>query len=291
MIGVFDSGYGGLTILRALVEQLPQYSFMYLGDNAYAPYGDRSADEITERTKLGVDFLFSQGAQIVILGCNTASAAALRELQQAWLPQNYPTQRLLGILVPTIEQITGADWRNTRPITTPISDAAFSVGVLATLATVNTQAYPREIHKRNASIHVTQIACAGLVDAIEQDSRENIAVLVDKYVQELKNETPELHAVLLGCTHFELIAPQIASRLPNGVYLYHQPTMTAKSFAYYLEKHSTLTRRLETSEGRLFFTTGDPEYIQRHSTRYFGEQVEFSAAHFDVSEAASSLST
>lgn len=258
MIGIFDSGFGGLTILRALIAAMPQYSYVYLGDNAHAPYGNKSTKEIIELTRTGVDFLFSRGASIVILGCNTASAAALRELQQTWLPQNYPSRRLLGIVVPTIEQITGADWWHESPITTPISADVFTVGVLATPATVATNTYPTEVHKRNQSVRVIQQACPDLVAAIEaQSSADELRRLVRQYSDALVEQSAgNLHAVLLGCTHFELIAPIIALQLPSGMRIYHQPSIVAASLKYYLQQHSQFAAALDTQGQRQFFTTG-----------------------------------
>lgn len=278
MIGVFDSGYGGLTILRALIDGLPQYSYVYFGDNAHTPYGEKSADEIIELTKVGADFLFSHRAQVVILGCNTASAAALRHLQQQWLPKHYPDRRLLGILVPTIEQMTGAGWHHTTPITTPISSEMFTVGILATQATVESHAYPREIHKRNASLRVVQQACSGLVEAIEAGDDSKTKTLTERYVHALQAAAPDLRAVLLACTHYELIAPIIASLLPESVRLYHQPTIVAKSLDAYLKRHADLADTLERAGGRAFFTTGDPVAVSKAAARYFGKPASFEPA-------------
>lgn len=278
MIGVFDSGYGGLTILRALINQLPQYSYCYFADNAHAPYGEKSPDEIIKLTQSGVEFLFNKGAHIVILGCNTASAAALRYLQQKWLPQHDGEKRILGIVVPTVEQITGADWRHTTPITTPISTDKVTIGVLATPATVATKAYPTEIHKRNASLRVVQQACPGLVEAIEQQGSDITQQVIEKYVGRLLQQAPDVRAVLLGCTHYELIADSIQRLLPSSVTLYHQPTIAAKSLQTYLEKHPELAARLNVTASRQFFTTGDPTQISSATARYFGESVRFEQA-------------
>lgn len=237
MIGVFDSGSGGLTILRALVRELPEYSYVYLGDTKNAPYGEKGTDEIIELTKQGVDSLFSKGATLVVLACNTASAVALRELQQSWMPVHHSDKKLLGIVVPTIEQVTGADWSHTSPITTPISEERLTIGVLATPITVASNAYPNEIHKRNASVQVVQQSCPGLAGAIERKDAKEISHLMSLYVGELIEKAPTMQSVLLGCTHYELVADQISQQLGGSVRLYHQPGIVAKSLKEYLRRH------------------------------------------------------
>lgn len=278
MIGIFDSGFGGLTILRAVIAEMPQYSYMYFGDNAHAPYGEKTEEEIIDLTKEGTEFLFAQGAQVVILGCNTASAAALRHLQQTWLPARYPTRRLLGIIVPTIEQVTGADWRHQNPITTPISSAVLSIGVLATPATVASGAYPREIHKRNQSLRVVQQECPGLADAIEAEDMPRAEELIRTYIGKLQSQAPDVHAVLLGCTHYELMSDRIASLLPSNTTLYHQPSIVARSFASYVRKNTSLFPEAGPVSRNQFFTTGDPEEVSRVASRYFGTPVRFEVA-------------
>ncbi len=277
MIGVFDSGYGGLTILRALIDHLPQYAYAYYGDNAHAPYGTKRPDEIYELTKIGVAYLFEQGAHIVILGCNTASAAALRRLQQEWLPQHYPDRRVLGIVVPTIEQITGIDWRHTKPITTPISKEHFTVGILATPATVISQAYPQEVHKRNPSIRVIQEACPGLVEAIEAKQDEEVQRLVQIYTQNLQKSAPNMQAVLLGCTHYALIADQIRRCFPENVKVYEQPEIVAISLAKYLMRNPEMVQPEAKTSPPRFFTTGDPSSVSQKASHYFEKEVIFCA--------------
>ncbi len=267
MIGVFDSGYGGLTIFRELVAKFPEYSFMYLGDNAHAPYGNKSEADIIEYTKQGAEELFRRGCVLVILGCNTASAVALRQLQQEWLPNVWPDRKLLGIVVPTIEQIT-----ETR---TPLS-----VGVLATGRTVASNAYEHEIQKRNSGITVTQVACNNLAGMIESLGTENTEVVREARacVQTLL-KNGGVDAVLLGCTHYELIADSIASALPAITTLFHQPSIVAKSLKDYLMRHSEIDSRIGKTGERIYLTTGDPEIISRQSGMYVGEQVQFEGIH------------
>jgi glutamate racemase len=274
MIGIFDSGYGGLTILRALTERLPQYSYIYYGDNANAPYGDRSREEILQLTWEGVEWLFTHGAHLVILGCNTASALALRDIQQHILPKTHPEKRVLGIVVPTIEQITGLPWNDDA--NTPRSLDSSAVGVLGTNATVRSNVYVHEIHARAPHITVFQQACPKLAEAIEQDAAENI---ITEYargcVDSLLQTAGHMDAVLLGCTHYELIAPIIQSLLPNQTRLYEQPAIVAMSTMNYLQNHPDLEQRVAQGAKRYFFTTGDRHTVEQKSSRYFGSPVHF----------------
>lgn len=263
MIGVFDSGYGGLTIFRQLIQTFPDHSFIYLGDNGHAPYGNKSVKEIIAYTKQGVDELFRRGCVLVILGCNTASAVALRELQQRWLADAWPDRKLLGIVVPTVEQIT--------------QDASLkSVGVLGTDRTVESRAYEHEIQKRNSQITVTQHACSTLAGKIEKLGSLNTEV-----VQEAQAcvagllEKGDMEAVLLGCTHYELIGDSIGKALPDGIRLFHQPSIVAKSLQDYLVRHPEIDVRMERTGNRRYLTTGNPEIVSSHSGEYMGTQVQF----------------
>ena len=263
MIGVFDSGYGGLTIFRELSKTLPEYSLVYVGDNARAPYGNKTAEEITEYTKQGVDELFKRGCMLVILGCNTASAVALRKLQQEWLPQAWPNKKLLGIVVPTIEQITSA--------TTPIT-----VGILGTTQTIESHAYEHEIQKRNPNITVIEHACSNLAGMIESHGSKNTEVVqeVNTCVQGLL-EKGTIDAVLLACTHYELIADSIAQALPEETTLYHQPSIVADSLKDYLKRHQEIDSRIEKAGKRIYLTTGNPEEVSAKSTSFIGESIKF----------------
>ncbi len=242
MIGLFDSGLGGLTILRQLEQDLPQYEYLYLGDTAHAPYGSKDAAEITHLTWQGVEQLFSQGAKLVLLACNTASAVALRHIQQTELPQKYPDRNVLGIIVPTIEQITGIDWKHQTPITTTVADGAVTIGVLATTATVSSGTYEHEIHKRNPSLKIISQACPQLVPLIEsQAPPEKISAAIKKYLNQLYAQAENnLYAVLLGCTHYELIADLIQDQLLPSIRLYRQPQVISQSLKSYLHRHPDL---------------------------------------------------
>lgn len=275
MIGLFDSGLGGLTILRELNRRLPHQKYLYLGDNAAAPYGDKSPAEITHRTKLGVEFLFQKGCPLVILACNTASAHALRELQHDFLPAHYPDHRLLGIIAPTVEFVTGADWRHTHPITSPLSSETLTIGILATPGTVASAAYPREIHRRNQSLTVIQQPCPRLAALIE--SNASVKELESETVKCLKELESRIgtayHAILLGCTHYDLIHDIFQAHISPPTKLYRQPPLVAQSLAAYLIRHNLPEH--EDDPANIFFTTGIPNKINHPATRFFGQEVEF----------------
>jgi glutamate racemase len=254
MIGIFDSGYGGLTILDAIKRALPQYSYVYFGDNGHAPYGPKSDEEILTLTKNGVEQLFQQGCELVILGCNTASASALRKLQQEWLPATHPDKKILGIIVPTIEAMEGL--------------AHDTVGVLATQHTVATGVYEIEANKRNMGTKVVQQACNNLAGMIEQygATDERVISEIEQCVAELLHQIPHPDAVLLGCTHYEFVAEAIAKLLPQSTNLIRQPGIVAASVADYLARHPEIEQKLGKTGETTYFTTGNPEEVSRKSS-------------------------
>ncbi len=281
MIGVFDSGYGGLTVLREFLKKLPEYSYVYLGDNAREPYGSHSEDEIFQFTLEGIEFLFSQGCKLVVLACNTASAGALRKFQQEVLPVKYPDKKVLGILVPTIEMLTGIPWQS------PVRERSFAskqkdVAVLATEATVRSGAYTKEIAKRNANIEVFEQACPDLTTLIvAEGTDEEIRTCIKKYLRELdetmeeRGVTRPLDSVFLGCTHFALIKDLVRKELPKEIELYEQSEMVAEALGNFLERHPEIKSRLDKSGRRRFLTTGDVERVSRLGSKYFGQQIKF----------------
>jgi glutamate racemase len=226
MIGVFDSGFGGLTVHRALIEALPERDFVYLGDNRNAPYGTRPPIEVLNLTCAALDRLFAEGATLVVVACNTASVVALRWIQQQWLParkqEDGVARNVIGIVVPTIEAATNVS-------------ASGTIAVFATHRTVQTGCYPDEIRKRRPDIRVVQQACHGLAGAIELGTpREELRELVSQYVGEL-GTIPD--CVILGCTHYPLVADLFAEVLPRGVQMIHQPQATASALKDYLRRH------------------------------------------------------
>jgi glutamate racemase len=280
MIGVFDSGCGGLTVYDALRRAFPQRSFLYLGDHAHAPYGERTPDEIRALTKQSVERLFDLGCRLVILACNTASANALRHLQQSWLPDAYPERRVLGVLVPMVEAITGMPWM-AEPEERPAAPAR-TVAVFATSRTVSSNAYPIEIAKRAPEVRVVQQACPALVDLIESRApREALQKAVRGYaeamMEQLKGQRPD--AVMLGCTHYPLVADLFAEALPDSVEVLSQPELAARSLAHYLQRHP----EFDDQDGlpTRFLTTGDPAHVSAVSSLFLGSEARFSQMDAD----------
>jgi glutamate racemase len=280
MIGVFDSGYGGLAVLRKLVEALPQYSYLYLGDNAREPYGPHSPEEIYGFTRQGVEFLFAQGCPLVILACNTASAGALRRLQTEVLPARWSDRRVLGVLAPTVEMLTGVPWEQTGARVLPY-DHHEVVGVLATQATVSSGAYRREIEKRSQRFVVIEQACPLLTSLIAAARpAPQIRAAVRQYLGELGERikivgATGLDSVILGCTHYALIQDLIASELPPNVRLYEQGGIVALALQDYLRRHPDLARRVGAENQVRFLTTGDPAAVSRLGSIFFGKDVQF----------------
>jgi glutamate racemase len=237
MIGVFDSGSGGLTILEALQKHLPGQDFMYLGDHANAPYGHRSNEQIVEFTRNGVDILMKHGCSLVILACNTAAAVALRTLQQTWLENAHPGKRILGVLVPMVEAITGVPWSETSSNFNK-KHTPQNIAIFATRKTVESNAYNEEVQKRAPHITLLPKACPGIVDAIEGGAGNlPIQGLIEGYVRELQAQHKKIDAALLGCTHFPLVRKYFREALGHDIELFSQPTVVAKSLTEYLSNH------------------------------------------------------
>ncbi len=276
VIGVFDSGYGGLTVLRALLRDLPDRSFRYFGDHALAPYGNRSAEEIHALTRAAVERLFGLGCRLVVVACNTAAATSLRRLQQTWLPAYHPDRRVLGVLVPVVEAITGVAWMAPPPARHP-GPGGRTVAVFATRQTVLSNAYPIEIGKRAPDVTVVQQACPTLVDLIESGQPvERIRHAVEDYVDQLMGRLPSGRpdVAVLGCTHYPLIADLFAEALPSGVEVLSQPDLVARSLSAYLLRHPELDRR-DAAPQVGFLTSGDPVQVSRRSTAFLGCRVDF----------------
>ena len=279
MIGVFDSGHGGLTVLRALVDALPERRFVYLGDHKHAPYGNRTPDEVYHLTVMGVERLFGLGCRLVILACNTASALALRRLQQTWLPHAYPDRRVLGVLVPMVEAITGMPWMADVPAGRHAGEPR-TIAIFATRRTVLSRAYPREIGKRAPEVRVIQQSCPDLASMIEADAPSAlIHRMVRRYamslMRKLKGESPQ--AVMLGCTHYPLVADAFAASLPENVEILSQPNLTARSLTAYLQRHPEFEGPLpDRGLPRVHFhTTGDAARVSVLATRFFGGPALF----------------
>ncbi len=268
-VGVFDSGLGGLTVLGALTRRLPQVPFVYLGDNAHTPYGTRDADDIYALTCAGVERLWSEGCDLVILACNTASAAALRRMQERWVPAD---KRVLGVFVPLIEALTERQWGDNSP---PREVAVKHVALFATPATVQSRAFQRELAFRAIGVDVEAQPCAGVVDAIEQGDLILAEALVHSHVEALLRRMPRPEAAVLGCTHYPLMEDAFQAALGPQVRVFSQPDLVAASLDDYL------TRRPEMlgpgTESR-FLTTGDPVNVARKATQFLRRQVAFEPA-------------
>ena len=281
MIGVFDSGHGGLTVLRALVARLPERAFVYLGDHGHAPYGERADAEIYDLTRANVTRLFDRGCRLVLLACNTAAAVALRRLQQEWLPSAYPERRVLGVFVPMVEAVTEVPWHLKTPPDTACQEPAV-VGVFATRRTVASGAYPCEIAKRAPSIRVMQQACPGLVNLIEAGASPDvleaaIAEHVAGFMAQLDGVV--LDSVILGCTHYPLVAGSFVAALAaeglGAARLHSQPELVADSLAAYLARHPEFDAAPAPRAATRFLTTGDPAAVAALANRFFGTALRF----------------
>ena len=246
-IGVFDSGYGGLTILSKIRETLPQYDYIYLGDNARAPYGTRSFEVVDEFTLQAVVKLFGMGCQLVILACNTASAKALRSIQMNDLPRLDPTRRVLGVIRPTVECI-GSITRSRH------------VGVLATAGTIKSESYPLEVHKLFPDIKVSGEACPLWVPLVENNEAQGDGTdyFVRKYINELLAKDRLIDTVILGCTHFPLLLPKIQQYMPAGITTVTQGELVADSLKDYLSRHPEIDKKC-TKGGRCVYRTTESE--------------------------------
>ena len=277
MIGVFDSGFGGLTIHEALVRRLPGLSFTYLGDHRNAPYGGREPGEILDFTRDNVDRLFERGCRLVIIACNTASAVALHNLQSYWLQDAWPGRNILGIIVPTIEAATQVPWAINYPVY-PQMYADHTVAVFATQRTVESGTYPVEINKRCPSVEVVQQACPELAGLIEAGAGPiRLRALIRGYVvsllERMAGRLPE--SAILGCTHYPLVKEMFREALPSGVRLLCQPSVVANSFEHYLKRHPEYLKEMPATPRRCYLTTGDPDTVTANSAGFLGRNILF----------------
>ena len=249
-IGVFDSGYGGLTILKEILAELPEYDYLYLGDNARAPYGTRSFDVVFDFTRQAVEELFRRGCHLVILACNTASAKALRSIQQHVLPVSFPDRRVLGVIRPTVEAV-GDITRSGH------------VGLLATPGTVKSHSYRMEIAKHYPDMRITELGCHMWVPLIETNeaSGPGADYFVKKYLDEILGKDPQIDTLLLGCTHYPILLPKISRYVPDNIRILSQGEIVAKSLADYLRRHPEIETKC--SKG------GQVEYLTTESSETF----------------------
>lgn len=280
MIGVFDSGFGGLTVHRALVEALPERDFVYLGDNRNAPYGSKPPIAVLNLTCAGLERLFQQGCTLVILACNTASVVSLRWIQQQWLPvrcrEDGVKRNVLGVVAPTIEAATGIGWHQESTGSKEI-DPPSTIVVFGTRRTVETDCYPVEIRKRRPEITVVQQACPELAGAIEKGaSPSDLRFMVEQYVRESREKVERPDCAILGCTHFPLVAEFFANALPGAIPIIDQPQATARALKQYLQRHPEYN--VGSSGGRIFLSTGFSEEALPLVEKFWGEPLAFQAA-------------
>ncbi|WP_114965075.1 glutamate racemase [Alkalilacustris brevis] len=268
-VGIFDSGLGGLTVLGAVAGRLPDVPFVYLGDNAHAPYGVRDPDDIFRLTCAGVERLWEEGCDLVVLACNTASAAALRRMQETWVPEG---KRVLGVFVPLIEALTERQWGDNSP---PREVAVKHVALFATPTTVSSRAFQRELAFRAIGVDVEAQPCGGLVDAIEQGDMILAEALVQSHVEALKRRMPRPEAAVLGCTHYPLMEEAFRVALGPDVAVYSQPSLVAASLADYLGRHPDM---LGPGVASGFLTTGDPQAVSARATQFMRRGIRFRAA-------------
>jgi glutamate racemase len=284
MIGVFDSGHGGLTVFRALVRRFPGLPFLYLGDHHHVPYGNKPSHEIVTLTRMGVDALFRRGCKLVLLGCNTATCVAARTLQKDWLPVSGWTGRnLLGIVAPTVEAATQTPWAVTSP-QYPQKYNTDVVAVFGTTRTITSHAYPEEIRKRCPKVTVVQQACADLVGAIERGAPEaELDAMVAANVAALLAQTAGAppHRAILGCTHFPLVEPLFRRYLPPFTRLLSQPEVVADSLEDYLNRHPRYAgEAAETGARAVLLTTGVPAQVNAISRIFWADAPAF--AHLSL---------
>jgi len=267
-VGIFDSGLGGLTVLDAVQKRLPDLPLVYFGDSAHAPYGVRDAANIFDLTTRSVELMFAEGCDLVILACNTASAAALRRMQEAWVPHN---KRVLGVFVPLIEALTERQWGDSSP---PREVAVKHVALFATPATVASRAFQRELAFRAIGVDVEAQACGGVVDAIEDGDMILAEALVRSHVDALKRKMPEPEAAILGCTHYPLMHDIFQDALGDGVKVYSQADLVGESLADYLDRHPG---KIGAGTETKFLTTGDPARVSARATQFLRREIKFEA--------------
>lgn len=277
MIGVFDSGHGGLTVFEALVRRFPQYSWLYYGDHANAPYGNKSGPEVVELTQAATAKLYMAGCKLVVLGCNTATAVAARTLQTEWLPEvnkRRPGHRLLGIIAPTVEAVTQTPWHVNTPVF-PQSYNTDVVALFATAVTVNSGVYETELAKRCPRMRLVSQACPSLVSLIEAGAPEaDLKDAVFGYVRELLTKAPEApHSAILGCTHYPLVAHLFKAALPASTRLFSQPDIVANALEDYISRHPEVAPK--GSPYVQYTTSGNPAEVSVIASRLLGMPVNF----------------
>lgn len=259
-IGIFDSGFGGLEILREITKKLPEYSYLYLGDNARAPYGNRSQKAIYNLTQKAVKLLFDKNCHLIILACNTVSSEALRKIQQNYLPKYYPDKKVLGVVIPACQQAIIVTKNN-------------KIGVLATKNTVSSKAFERELKKLNPKIKAFQKSCPLLVPIIESGEKEpsQTKIILKKYIQPLLKK--DIDTLILGCTHYGLLENKIKEIVGKKINVVSEGKIVAEKLKVYLKNHPEIEKTLKKNHKIKFLTTGSSEKFKILGSRFFGQPV------------------
>lgn len=261
-IGVFDSGFGGLTVFRSIIQQLPHYDYIYLGDNARSPYGDHSFETVYQYTWESVEWLLKQGCKLVILACNTASAKALRSIQQGSLLKKYPDRRVLGVIRPTAEVIGHYTKTN-------------NIGVLGTKGTIASGSYPLEIARFFPKLNVYQQACPLFVPMIENGEHlgDGIDYFIKQYLSKLMEQNQTIDSILLACTHYPLLIPKLQKYLDGNIKLVSQGDIVADSLTDYLQRHTEIQTGLSQNGKRQFYTSGSTLTFNQQGSVFLGEKI------------------
>ena len=269
-IGIFDSGLGGLTILREIIRLMPNREYLYLGDNLRAPYGEKTQAEIFRYTLAGAEWLFSRGAEIIILACNTASANALQKIQQEVLPFKYKNKRVLGIIVPTIESIDNFS-------------KSGHIGVLATKATVASDVFEKETKKYWPKTQIISQSGGRLVALIEQNENEKeLEVEIERVIGQLTRRDKYIDTVILGCTHYALIENQIKKALPENIGVVSQGEIVAIKLADYLNRHMELCQKLSAKHSIYFYTTSSDGKIKELMAQFYGVKISIKTVAYEI---------
>lgn len=262
MIAIFDSGYGGLTVFKPIMEMMPEYDYLYLGDNARTPYGNNSPENIKLFTEQAIEFLFKQGAKLIIVACNTASSVALRDVQEKYLKgKKEKDRKILGVLIPVAEKAISVT-KNKR------------VGVVGTKATISSGHYDAEIHKLDKKVQVYSKACPLLVPFIEEDwhDKPEAKSVLRKYLRSIKSCNPDV--LILGCTHYPLMIKDFKRMMGKNVKVLESGPITAESLKDYLKRHPEIESKLTKNKQREFLTTDDPARFKEFVEKHFGMKIK-----------------
>jgi len=265
MIGVFDSGLGGLTILKEFLKVLPQYDYMYLGDSARTPYGNKSQELIYNYTKEAVDFLFKKGCQLVIIACNTASAKALKKIQQEWLKEYYPDRRVLGVIIPVVEEVLKIIKSAPR---------INCIGVIGTRSTIESGVYNKEISKHCKKFNIYGQACPLLVSLIEEGwiKKRETSLILKSYLRPLKQK--RIKILILGCTHYPILLKPIREIMGQQCQVLNSPEFVAKKLDNYLKRHSEIEKNIPKNKKIIYYTTDEAKRFKLLGEKFLKRKIK-----------------